>query len=256
MTGRAAPSTPRTAPRRRRVAFAPHVPSGGVTRFDAVVFDLDGTLCRHDQDADEVYFGAFERAGEDPFGAPADLWAALDGAPDPQDRLGYLRDGFGAVADRHGRRDADVDALARGFDAVVDNGAVSFLDGAEDGLAAARDRAAVGLMTNGPEHRQSTKLASLGLEDAFDAVVYAGDMPRRKPHADPFDRTVAELSVSASSTLYVGNSLEYDVAGAQGAGLPVAWCPEDGDADAGTYDPDYVLESLSELAAVLDGARG
>lgn len=225
-----------------------------MVRYDAVLFDLDGTLCGHDQDADEVYDGAFERAGVERFGAPSDLWAALGDPPDPQDRLGYLRDGFRTVAENHGRPDADVEALARGFDDVVDHGAVSFLDGAEEGLAAARARAPVGLLTNGPEHRQATKLAALGLEDVFDVVVYAGDMDRRKPHADPFDRAVAELSVPASSSLYVGNSLEYDVAGAQGAGMPVAWCP-DGDDDPGTYHPDHVLESLSELAAVLDGGE-
>ncbi|WP_363466080.1 HAD family hydrolase [Halogeometricum borinquense] len=222
-----------------------------MARFDAVVFDLDGTLCRHEQDTDEIYFGAFERAGLDSFGAPSDLWTALDGPPDPQDRLGYLREGFRAVAHQYDRRDADSEALARGFLSRLDFRAVSFLDGAKAGLAAARDHASVGLMTNGPEHRQTRKINALGLEDAFDAVVFAGDMDRRKPHPDPFDRVVSELSVSASDTLYVGNSLEYDVAGAQAAGLPVAWCPEDGDTDPGSYDPDYVLESLSELASIL-----
>jgi len=38
--------------------------------FTAVLFDLDGTLCRNEQDAETVYHGAFEAAGVEPFGEP------------------------------------------------------------------------------------------------------------------------------------------------------------------------------------------
>jgi putative hydrolase of the HAD superfamily len=225
-----------------------------VSRFAAVLFDLDDTLCRHEQDAETVYYGAFEAAGVEPFGEPEDLWAALSGppAPDPDERLSSLAEGFGAVADRHGRS-VDARALARGFSEVLDHSAVAFREGAEAALGAARDRGPVGLLTNGPEHRQSVKLRALGLEDAFDSVVFAGDMPNRKPHRDPFDRAVGELGVEAPEALYVGDSLEYDVAGAKGAGLRVAWCPADGGADPGGRAPDYVLGSLADLVDVLDG---
>ena len=222
--------------------------------FAAVLFDLDNTLCRHEQDAETVYYGAFEAAGIEPFGEPDDLWTALSGppAPDPDDRLAYLADGFGIVADRYDRS-TNSRALARGFSEVVDHSAVAFREGAETALAVARERGPVGLLTNGPEHRQSIKLRALGIEDAFDAVVFAGDMPRRKPHRDPFDRAVGELAVDARRSLYVGDSLEYDVAGAKGAGLRAAWCPRDGDSDPGEYAPDYVLRSPADLVDVLDG---
>jgi putative hydrolase of the HAD superfamily len=226
-----------------------------VSSFAAVVFDLDDTLCRHEQDAETVYYGAFEAAGVEPFGEPEDLWTALSGPPaaDPRERLAYLAEGFDAVADRHGRS-IDAAALASGFAETVDHSAVAFRDGAEAALATARERGPVGLLTNGPEHRQSTKLRALGLDGAFDSVVFAGDMPNRKPHRDPFDRAVDELAVDASGTLYVGDSLEYDVAGAKGAGLWAAWCPTGGDDDPGEYAPDYVLGSPADLVGVLDGS--
>jgi putative hydrolase of the HAD superfamily len=226
-----------------------------VNGFAAVLFDLDGTLCRHEQDAETVYAGAFDVAGVEPFGEPDELWAALPDppAPVPEDRLASLAEGFRTVADRHGRS-VDARALARGFTEVVDHSAVRFREGAETALSAARQRGPVGLLTNGPEHRQSTKLRSLGIVDAFDAVVFAGDMPRRKPHRDPFDRAVGELGVDAALSLYVGDSLEYDVAGARGAGLRAAWCPTDGGLDPGEHAPDYVLRSPADLAAVLDGS--
>jgi putative hydrolase of the HAD superfamily len=225
-----------------------------VTRFEAVVLDLDGTLCRHEQDGETVYAGSFEAAGAEPFGEPEELWAALSAPPDPDDPRVSLAEGFGIVADRHGRS-VDADALARGFREIVDYSAVRFRDGAETALRAAGAHGPVGLLTNGPEERQSVKLRSLGIDGTFDEVVFAGDLPRRKPHRDPFDRAVGGLGIDPSSALYVGDSLAFDVAGATGAGLGAAWCPTDGEADPGEYDPDYVLDSPADLVDVLDDSR-
>ena len=44
-----------------------------MSQFDAVVFDLDGTLCRRTQDLQAIYGAAFERVGVEPFGEPAAL---------------------------------------------------------------------------------------------------------------------------------------------------------------------------------------
>jgi putative hydrolase of the HAD superfamily len=232
--------------------------------YDAVVFDLDHTLCRHDQSGEEVYRGAFEAAGIDPVGDPEDLWAALAGSPDPDDTQGYFADGFRTVLREHDATPPVDDApraLAAGFSSVVDHTRVSFRPGAEAVLDHARDTARVALLTNGPEHRQSIKLDALDLTDAFESVVFAGDMPNRKPHRDPFDRVLADLGVDADSALYVGDSLEYDVGGAQGAGLDAAWTPDGDDPNevthelvaTGEYDPEFVVPRFADLRAVLDG---
>ena len=221
-----------------------------MSRFSAVAFDLDDTLCRHDGDVDALYRRAFERAGVEPFGEPDELWDLLDGAPDPDDRVGYLGAGFARLAARHGR-DVDPVALAAAFEAVADDSRVTYLPGATDALAAAAAAGPVGVLTNGPEDRQRAKVEALGIDDRVDAVVYAGDLPRRKPHAVPFERMAAALSVEPSGMLYVGNSLGHDVAGAHNAGLRSAWLRADPDDAAAPYRPDYVLDSLDEVAAVL-----
>ena len=219
--------------------------------FDAVVFDLDNTLCRRTGDVDAAYRRAFDRVGADLFGAPEELWAALDGPPDPDDRAGYLGAGFARVAARHGRSEVDPVALATALLAEIDNSEVELLAGAERALDAARALGPVGILTNGPERRQRTKIDAIGLATAVDAIVYAGDLPRRKPHVDPFEAILADLGVAADRTLYVGDSLAYDVAGAHNAGLDVAWLR--GDDDAGEYSPEYVLDSLTDLEDVLAG---
>jgi len=219
--------------------------------FEAVVFDLDNTLCRRTGDVDAAYRRAFDRVGADPFGAPEELWAALDGPPDPADRTGYLGAGFARVAARHGRSEVDPVALAAALLEEIDNTDVELLPGAERALELAREMGRVGILTNGPERRQRTKIDALGLRSRVDAIVYAGDLPRRKPHVDPFEAILADLDVPANRTLYVGDSLAYDVAGAHNAGLDVAWLR--GDDDAGEYHPEYVLDSLTDLEDVLAG---
>jgi HAD superfamily hydrolase (TIGR01549 family) len=219
--------------------------------FDAVVFDLDNTLCRRTGDIDAAYGRAFDRVSADPFGAPEELWTALDGSPDPDDRAGYLGAGVARVAARHGRSEVDPVAVAAALLEEIDNSDVELLPGAERVLDAARRLGPVGILTNGPERRQRTKIEALGLEAMVDAIVYAGDLPRRKPHVDPFEEILTDLGVAADRTLYVGDSLAYDVAGAHNAGLRAAWLRSDD--DTGEYDPEYVLDSLTDLEDVLEG---
>jgi len=228
---------------------ARHVRSN-MSRFAAVAFDLDDTLCHHDRDVNDLYRRTFEAAGVEPFGGPDELWPLLDGAPDPDDRVGYLGAGFARLAAQHGR-DVDPIALAEAFEAVADDSQVAYLPGAVDALSAAAAAGPVGILTNGPERRQQAKVEALSLADRVDAIVYAGDLPRRKPHVEPFDRLTAALSVEPGETLYVGNSLSYDVAGAHNAGLQSAWLRGDSDEAAAPYRPDYVLDSLDGLASVL-----
>ncbi len=219
-----------------------------VDGIEAVLFDLDGTLCRRTQDVGTLYDRAFERVGAEPFGEPATLWSLLDGAPDPDDQVGHLATGFARLAARHGRR-VDAVALADAFVRGVDNTQVALVAGAERALGWAETRGPAGLLTNGPGSRQRPKVRRLGLGERLDTVVYAGDLPRRKPHTDPFERALADLGTAPERTLYVGDSLSYDVAGAHNAGLPVAWV-DDGDGP-GEYRPDIVLDSVGDLPGLL-----
>ena len=250
-------------PSPRRFPYSCGAPTRIVNDIDAVLFDLDGTLCRHAGDAGVAYRRAFERIGAEPFGEPAALWAALDGPPDPDDRVGYLGAGLARVAAQRDRDDIDPIALAEALVDGIDEIGVEFLPGAAAALDAASARGATGIITNGPEDRQARKVRALGLAERVDLVVYAGDLPRRKPHAAPFREALAALDVPAERALYVGDSLAYDVAGAHNAGLRVAWLRSDaedggddapGDDDSGDYHPDHVLDGISDLAELLEGS--
>lgn len=246
-------------PVRRRFPYSCGAPTRIVNDIDAVLFDLDGTICRHAGSADAAYRRAFDRIGVEPFGEPSALWAALDGPPDPDDRVGYLGAGLARVAAQHGRDDVDPVALAEALVDGIDEIGVEILPGAAAALDAATERGATGIVTNGPENRQARKVRALGLDDHVDVVVYAGDLPRRKPHVTPFSEALTALDVPADRALYVGDSLAYDVAGAHNAGLRAAWLRGDSeteDDDPGDYRPDHVLDGIDDLVGVLEGYDG
>lgn len=220
--------------------------------FDTVLFDLDGTLCHRTQDTEQLYEAAFDRVGERPFGGPEALWAALEGPPDHDDTVGYFGAGFARVAAQHGRSGVDTLALGRALLSLTDDSAVAALPGVDAALASARGLGSVGVVTNGPESRQQQKLDALGLADAFDTVVYGADLRRSKPHALPFERALDCLGATPEGTVHVGNSLAYDVAGGQNAGLSTVWLR---DGDPGAYTPEHVIDAMSELPAILQGER-
>jgi putative hydrolase of the HAD superfamily len=225
--------------------------------IEAVLFDLDGTICVHDQDPVALWGRAFERAGADPPVAPATV-AGVDPADTPtvETRQEFFRALYEAGVERAG---ATLDpetaaAVTDAFLAVADPAAVSFRPGARAALAAARERGAVGLVTNGGRDSQTSKLDALGIRDAFDAAVYcdprAGVQP--KPDPTPVEMALDELGVPADGAVLVGDTLRADVRAARNAGTRSAWVPRQDRADEPVPEPDHVLERMDEFAALLD----
>lgn len=219
----------------------------------AVCFDLDDTLIRYDQDPDAVLDRAFRRAGVGRFCSSAELWAVAPDTPNAVDDHEFLTNLFRVAADRYGGPTETAATLARTYEAATDHTAVSFRPGAEAALAAARSVGPVGLITNGSRETQEVKLGELGLTDAFDTRVYAGEQTRPKPASEPFTRATTALNVDPTETLYVGNSLHHDVAGAKRAGWHAAWYPREADRDERPdgHAPDYTFETLAELERAL-----
>jgi putative hydrolase of the HAD superfamily len=225
--------------------------------ISTVCFDLDGTLLTYDHDPDDVLATAFDDVGVEQFCDPTQLWAAADEVEDANDDIDFLTKTFRAAGERH---DATIDSpnvLARAYDDATDHTDVSFRPGAQAALQRAREHGRVGLITNGGRATQQQKLASLDIHDAFETHVYAGETTPPKPATEPFDQALVALDATPERTLYVGNSLRHDVAGARAAGLQAAWFPVVGDRDDrndgehASHDPDHVFESLHDLESVL-----
>jgi putative hydrolase of the HAD superfamily len=117
-----------------------------------------------------------------------------------------------------GDTDVDAAALARAYRERV-SGALRPVPGVESLVADLRSQYRVGLLTNGPTLAQRDKIAKLGWEDDFDVALVTGDLPAGKPDPSAFQALVDALGVAPEETVYVGDDVDADIAGAHRAGL-------------------------------------
>lgn len=212
---------------------------------DAVLFDLDGTLCTYERPGEEVLAAAFDRVGVEPafeMAAFHDRYVEFL-AESPDGRTLFARTFAALLADR-GLDPADGPALADAFLAKRGPEELRPIDGARETVEALATNYRLGLVTNGHPSLQRPKLDRLGLAGSFETVVFAGYETAAKPDPEPFERALSPLEVPADRAVYVGNVPSIDVAGARAAGLRAAWLADGRRAEP---EPDYTLEALAEL---------
>jgi HAD superfamily hydrolase (TIGR01549 family) len=109
----------------------------------------------------------------------------------------------------------------------------------------------VGLVSNfdhGPTARAI--LLRHGVADSFHATLISDDFGRRKPHPAIFHAALDSLDAAPHDAIYVGDTAADDVAGAQAAGIDVAWLNRRGEAPPDP-PPTYTLRELTELRSLL-----
>jgi len=216
---------------------------------DAVLFDLDDTLCVYERSADEVLSVAFEAVGVDPFFTGEEYVARFEEFTDAGEEIEAIREAsFAAFAEEAGRDPAIGRAIAEVYEDERDGRAVEFTPGAEAALDSLDDRYPLGMVTNGDPGLQSPKLDSLGIADRFETVVHGGVDAPYKPNPEPFYRALDEFDVDPDRAVHVGNSLEADVRGALAAGLRAVWYANGTPASDPRPRPHHVVRSIREVA--------
>lgn len=222
------------------------------TAVDAVLFDLDDTLCRYRRSSATVLEASFARLGLDPLFEPRAYYARYGEYLEASSSVHDLRERcFADLAVEAGYDRETGVAVAEAFAAERDQRAVDPLPGVPDVLDRIAAYRPLGLVTNGDPTMQRQKLEALDLEGTFETSVYAGYETPPKPDPAPFEVALETLAVEPDRALYVGNSLSSDVAGAAAAGLRSVWIPTTDDPPADPDPtPDYVLETLVELEEI------
>lgn len=223
-----------------------------MTDFDAILFDLDSTLCLSDQDEEAVLAETFDSVPVEQYCTGADMVAATKHIPTAETSHQFYEFCFEAAAQQADVEDAHASALATAYEECRDYSAVSFRPGAEAALEAASE-ANLGLVTNGDEPTQTVKLDALGISDVFDALVFvdpSGGVPP-KPDPAPFERALAELDAKPEDTVHIGDSLGADVAGANALGIDSVWVPHEEHVTNPTPEPTYTFPSLAEFPTIL-----
>nr|WP_237266025.1 HAD family hydrolase [Tolypothrix bouteillei] len=88
----------------------------------------------------------------------------------------------------------------------------------------------------------------VGIAHLFDAIVFSSDYGCIKPSPRLFEKAVELLAVEPSKIVFVGDSLKYDIAGAQAVGLSTVWINRySKDLNESSVCPDFTIEHLQEL---------
>ncbi|MGH7483881.1 MAG: HAD family hydrolase [Longimicrobiales bacterium] len=111
----------------------------------------------------------------------------------------------------------------------------------------------LGLVTSKSREMGERTLGCCGFGVSFDALVFADDVRRGKPHPEPVRRALERLGApEPASVLFVGDS-PHDVVAGRDAGVRTAavlWGPFSAEVLAAS-GPDWILADTPELAALI-----
>ncbi len=127
--------------------------------------------------------------------------------------------------------------------------------GLPDVLAGLRDRGVrLGIISNTfiPGHILDRHLDEEGLLDFFPDRIYSCDVRYRKPNGRIFRLALEQLDLTASATLFVGDTLTADILGANRAGLISVLKDPAGTRYHRRIRPRHRIARLAELPAIVD----
>ena len=105
------------------------------------------------------------------------------------------------------------------------------------------------LVSNGSSEVQLKKVERFNLASYFNCIIIEGEFGVGKPDKRVFLHALGKLRVSPEKAWMVGDNLEWDVAGAQKAGIFAIWVDWRGEGlpELSTVEPDRIIRNISEL---------
>jgi len=95
-------------------------------------------------------------------------------------------------------------------------------------------------------------LDAAGVRELFAAIVVSDEVGWRKPRPDIFHEALRRTGAEPHGTLFVGDRIDIDVAGAHAVGMDAAWINPGREAlPSGVAPPSYEIRDLAELEAIV-----
>jgi putative hydrolase of the HAD superfamily len=123
-----------------------------------------------------------------------------------------------------------------------------------DTLATLRERGyRLGLLSNTwwAAAWHNADLASHGLADLLDELVYTSDLECSKPHPSVFREIASRLGVDPNACVMIGDRQVDDVSGARAVGMRAIWRRNDSGFPISDVAPDATIDALAELPDLL-----
>ena len=126
-----------------------------------------------------------------------------------------------------------------------------YLPGAEAAVKALSKKYRLFIATNGTTAVQQRRMESADLYPYFEKVFISGEIGADKPAVAFFECCFAQIpGFDKSKAMIVGDSLTSDIRGGQQAGIKTCWVNPTH--KAGDISPDYEIESITQLEALLE----
>jgi HAD superfamily hydrolase (TIGR01549 family) len=123
---------------------------------------------------------------------------------------------------------------------------------AHDVLQKLHEKYKLGLVSNFAIPECGWKLLNkFDLREYFDIVIISGEVNRRKPSPEIFEKALKALNVNASKAVFVGDMLDLDIMGPKSVGMKTILIKRRPIENA-DIKPDRVINHLYELLSVLE----
>ena len=144
---------------------------------------------------------------------------------------------------------AQAEQVARAYEENLSQGHY-FLPGAEEALKSLSKKYKLYLASNGTARVQAGRLKSAGIIPYFQEIFVSEEMGYNKPDPAYFDACFARIpGFRKDRAMMVGDSLTSDILGGIQAGIATCWVNPHH--KTGSIRPDYEIESITQLEALL-----
>ena len=109
----------------------------------------------------------------------------------------------------------------------------------------------IAMLSNHPTHAQLDKVARLGFDPHFDAIVTSEETGVEKPDARIFQIALDRLGATASEAVMIGDHTTGDIEGAHAAGLRTIFMSEFNRDEPAPACADHVVERLGDVLAII-----
>lgn len=148
--------------------------------------------------------------------------------------------------------EVDATAVARTYEHNLSIGHY-FLPGAEEALDVLHKKYRLFLASNGTASVQKGRMTSANLYRFFEKVFISQEIGHNKPAKAYFDACFAQIpGFDPARAIIVGDSLSSDIQGGINAGIRTCWVNPNHAAPKNSIVPDYEIEALRQLPALLE----
>lgn len=166
-------------------------------------------------------------------------------------RAEVLENRFGVLFREYGV-EADQAACARAYEQNLAIGHY-FLPGAEEAVDALSKKYRLFLASNGTASVQKGRMTSANLYRFFEKVFVSQEIGHNKPSRAYFDAAFAQIpGFDPEKAMIVGDSLTSDIRGGIQAGIKTCWVNPRHLPARPDIQPDYEIEALHQLEALLE----